>query len=633
MKFRHWILLMVVVPMLLTATLLTAFFVGSRLSSLEEDLVGRGHALARQVAAGSELGLFSGNRQMIEVVAAAALRDPDVDAVTVRDEAGVVMARLGDGRASALSGPGTERPGFVVASERVKRPMTPLDDLYSADASLPAGDLGSVEVVLATESLNKSRWQIIASALLVTGTLCAVVVSVVLIYVRRFGERLVHLSEIVARVGNGDLSAQIGGLDDPQRLKVRELDTLAVGIDAMAHQIGASHRDLALRVAQATSELEVRRADAERANLAKSRFLAAASHDLRQPLHALGLFADQLSRRALIGEDGRLVARIVESSGALSELLDALLDISRLDAGAMTAKIAPLRLVPMLNRMRGDFENQAEQRGLRLEFRSRDVWVHADTTMLERVLINLLSNAIRYTPAGTVLLAVRYAGPGRVRIEVRDSGVGIREEAQKLIFDEFVQLGNPERDRNKGLGLGLSIVQRMSELMNLRYGVRSRPGQGSVFWLELGTTMPSQPKRAEIHPGDRHMQGRFVLVIEDDPLAQEGLSDQLKSWGCEVCAAFSSDELMAALQDCGRVPDVILCDHRLQSGEQGADLIDRLRQHFNIAIPAVLVTGDSGMQMRDGLADFGLPILSKPVRPARLRAVLQGVFSASSASR
>ena len=629
MRFRIWALIMVVVPMLLTASLLTAFFVSSRLSSLEETLHARGAALARQVAAGSELGLFSGNRQMIEAVAAAALRDADVDAVIVRDEGGVVMARLGDDRAASLSVEGSALSrSHLISSEPVRRTVAPLDDFYSDPERGPSGDLGNVVVVMTTASLRDSRVQIITTALLVTSGLCTLVVVLVLVYVRKFGSQLVVLSDRVARIGDGDLSVQISLGDEDRRLKVSELDTLATGVDAMARQITASHRNLAQRVAEATAELELRRADAERANLAKSRFLAAASHDLRQPLHALGLFADQLSRRSLTGEDGRLVARIVESSGALSELLDALLDISRLDAGAMAPKILALPLEPLFQRLRVDFETQALERGLRFRIPPSSRWVCADPTMLERILINLVANAVRYTSSGAVMLATRRSAPGRIRLEVRDSGVGIRDDAQKLIFDEFVQLDNPERDRNKGLGLGLSIVQRMSELMNCRYGVRSQPGRGSVFWIELPTTLPVATRTIESSGGERQMTGRFVVVIEDDPLVAESVSDQLRSWGCEVCAAPSGQALIALLDRRGSVPDVILCDHRLQSGEQGAALVAHLRERFNIAIPAVLVTGDSGLQMREGLADTGFPILSKPVRPARLRAVLQGVFSA-----
>lgn len=628
MKFRVWVLLMVVVPMLLTAMSLTTFFVGSRLSNLEDELQGRGNALARQLAAGSELGLFSGNRQMIESVAASILRDPDVAAVIVRDEGGVVMVRLGDERAAAAAVKGAvELKRYVVGSERVLRPVTALDDLFSEAGPLPSGDLGSVVVVMSTESLRRNRQQVLVTALLVTGGLTALVVGLVLIYVRRFAMRLVHLVETVARIGDGDLSAQVGVADDRSPLKVKELDTLAAGVNAMARQIGMAHRDLAQRVAEATIELEKRRADAERANQAKSRFLAAASHDLRQPLHALGLFADQLSRRALSGEDGRLVARIVESSGALSELLDALLDISRLDAGAMMPKIVPLELAPLLSRLRNDFGGLAEQRGLRFRIPTSAAWVHADAMMLERILINLLSNAIRYTSSGTVMVAVRRGAREWTRIEVRDSGSGIREDAQRLIFDEFVQLGNPERDRNKGLGLGLSIVQRMSQLMNCRNGVRSRVGRGSVFWIELPTAAPVAAPRIDPASADRRMAGRVVLVVDDDPLALESLGDQLKSWGCEVISASSGPELLASLKRRGAVPDVILCDQHLQSGERGEDLVRRMREHLRMSIPAVLVTGDAGFQLRDASAAGNLPVLSKPVRPARLRAVLQGVFA------
>lgn len=628
MKFRIWALLMVVVPMLLTAVLLTTFFVVGRLSNLEDELQGRGNALARQLAAGSELGLFSGNRLMIETVAASILRDPDVAAAVVRDEGGVVMARLGDERAVAAAVRGAaEKNRYVVASERVQRPVTALDDLYSEASPIPVGDLGSVVVVMSTETLSRNRREVLLTAFLATGGLTALVVGLVLIYIRRFGDRLIRLVETVARIGEGDLSAHVALDGDPSLIRVKELDTLANGVNAMAQQIGMAHRDLAQRVAEATIELENRRADAERANQAKSRFLAAASHDLRQPLHALGLFADQLSRRALSGEDGRLVSRIVESSGALSELLDALLDISRLDAGAMTPKIVPIELAPLLSRLRHDFGGLAEQHGLLLRVPASTVWVNADPMMLERILINLLANAIRYTPAGTVMLAVRRGAPGRTRIEVRDSGVGIREDAQRLVFDEFVQLGNPERDRRKGLGLGLAIVQRMSQLMKCRHGVRSRAGQGSVFWIELPTALAVVAPVVGPAVTDRRMAGRIVAVTDDDPLSLESLCDQLTSWGCEVCSGSSGAELLASLKRRNVVPDAILCAHRLHSGERGEDMVRRLREHFRVVIPAVLVTGDSGMPLRDATATGNLPVLSKPVRPARLRAMLQGMFT------
>ena len=630
MKFRHWALIMVVIPMLLTASLLTAFFVNSRLSGLEEALQARGVALARQVAAGSELGLFSGNRQMIDAVASAALRDADVDAVIVRDEGGVVMARLGDDRATAMAlNGGGESVGYVVASEAVRRPVAPLDDFYSDPAVTPAGDLGGVVVVMSTESLRASRGQIITTAVAVTGGLSALAVGLILIYVRRFNLRLVRLSETVSRIGSGDLSAHVGSAVTDGRLRVAELETLSHGVDAMARQIAASHRDLAQRIAEATAELELRRADAERANVAKSRFLAAASHDLRQPLHALGLFADQLARRALTGEDRRLVTRIVESSGALSELLDALLDISRLDAGAMSPKMSELPLDPLLQRLRNDFESQAERQGLRLRIPDSPVWVRADPTMLERILINLIANAIRYTSAGTVMLAVRRCGPGMVRIEVRDSGIGIRDDAQGLIFEEFVQLGNPERDHNKGLGLGLSIVQRMCQLMNFRYGVRSKHGRGSVFWIEVPTVSTMVALRTGMTEEEGRIGGRLVAVVDDDPRAMESLAVQLQSWGCEVCAAASGDDLLAALEARGEVPAAVLCNFRLKTAAQGPAVVARLRQHFKAGIPAVLMTEDFSLQMREGLAEAGLPILAKPVRPARLRAVLQGLFSAA----
>ena len=648
MKFRIWMLVMVVVPIVLTSFSLTTFFVITRLNSLEEELLSRGRALARQVAAGSEFGLFSGNRPMIETVAAAALRDPDVDAILVRDEAGVVMARLGDERAIGIALKGSPVAGHLVSSEDVRRQVTPLDDLYLVSngdglantANAPKGEnsAGKVMVIMTTESLSKSRTNTIVTAILVTALLSALAVALALAYVRRFGNRLVQLSQTVARIGEGDHLAKATLEGEMSRGQVQELEVLAGGIDVMASQIHVSHRELARRVAEATVELEERRSDAERANLAKSRFLAAASHDLRQPLHALGLFADQLSRRGLEGEDGQLVSRIVESAGALSELLDALLDISRLDAGAMTPKFAPVALAPLLLRLRGDFGVQAENKGLRFRVTQSNAWVTADPMMLERVLINLVSNAIRYTPKGSVFVAVRWRPEGQLRIEVRDSGIGIHRDAQKLIFDEFVQLSNPERDRNKGLGLGLSIVQRMCQLMKIRFGVKSKIGHGSVFWLDFAVTKPTAQEATETGAAELQLSPalpseQLIAVVDDDPLVLQSLCDQLQSWGFEVCAGRSGTDILAAVQARGALPQLLLCDYRLQGNELGTELIDRLRTLWGIRLPAVLMSGESAQGDGDTLKGAEYPVLLKPVRPARLRAVVQGQLTASATDR
>lgn len=628
MKFRTWLLLMVVLPIMLTSALLTTYFVQRRLSGLEDDLRERGFALARQVSASVEYGLFAGNRVMIESVAAAAMRNRDVDAVVVRDQAGTVMARLGDERAVGVLGNAGFSGQHIVVRERVRATEMPLDDLFADTSPGPAGELGSVVLVLSTESLRKARADTLWAALIVAGSLSGLAIVLVLMVLRSFGARLVNLSEAVAKIGAGDMS-QVPVLAPPSRLGVREIDTLTTGIDAMSRQIAASHRDLAQRVAEATAELERRRDDAERANNAKSRFLAAASHDLRQPLHALGLFADQLSRRPLSGEDARLTGRIVESAGALSDLLDSLLDISRLDAGAMAPKMAAVELGPLFGRMAVELEGQAANSGLRLRVRPTRIWVMADPMMLERILINLMSNALRYTERGTVMLAARRAGPGQVRIEVRDSGIGIPEDAQRLVFDEFVQLGNPERDRRKGLGLGLSIVQRMCQLMGFRFGLRSRPGLGSVFWVQMASANRLVvPEGAAPGESAGALGGRSVWLIDDDRSATETLVEQLRAWGGAPDVLGSGSAMANAMLNHPEAPAVVLAAHCLRSGETGVSLVRALRAHYGAAVPAVILAADGGGRV-DPTTNDDLPVLTKPLRPARLRAVLQGLIPAS----
>ena len=622
MNLRARLLFMSITPVLVTAMLLTFFFLSSRLSRVDDELAERGQALVRQLAAASEFGLFSGNRTMLEGVAKAVLRDRDVAAVTIRGGDAENILSLGNPMAIAEFEGGSVSGRFLRVEARVDRPLTPLDDLFADSAQVSGKPLGQVSVIMSREGLAQVRQRILTVSLLVTGALVGVAMLLAQGFSRRISERVAELGLAVRRMGAGASDVRV-----PMRPEAAaELEALATGFNGMAEKIEDAQRGLQEKIEVATRELNDRRLDAERANHAKSRFLAAASHDLRQPLHALGLFADQLSRRSLPEEDGRLVGRIVESTEALAELLDALLDISRLDAGALTPQVRPFPLAPIFQRLQADFGEIAAARNLRFRVVESDRWVSSDPSMFERILINLVSNAIRYTERGTVLLAIRRRC-GSLRIEVRDSGIGIPEAAQQLVFSEFVQLGNPERDRRKGLGLGLSIMQRMCKLLGHEYGLRSRPGQGSVFWFELpeATAGQAEPEMPATPTGD--LAGCRVAVVEDDPLAREGLCGQLRDWGCEVHSAASGAELLVRLARHGARPDIIVSDQQLPNGEQGLLVIDQLRDRFGPDLPALLITGHPSRALQDAAADRGLPVLSKPVRPGKLRAVIRGLLA------
>ncbi len=367
-------------------------------------------------------------------------------------------------------------------------------------------------------------------------------------------------------------------------------------------------------------EMTRKKEEAERANLSKSRFLAAASHDLRQPLHALGLFVSALESRLRQASEHTLVGHIRASLQALEDLLNSLLDVSRLDAGTIVPRVVDCPLQPLFDRLRVEFAPEAQAKNLRLRARPTGTAVATDPVLLERILRNLLANALRYTTSGGVLLAARRR-QSAVWIEVWDTGIGIAQEYQRDIFEEFFQIGNDARDRNKGLGLGLAIVRRLTNLLGHRLDLVSRPGHGSRFRVEL-PGRPSKPAAAIApRPAGLGFEGVLVAVVEDDLVVLNAMRTLLVQWGCRVAGGARVEQVLATLGT--EAPAVILADYRLTEGTTGIMAVARICEHYGVQIPALLVTGDTSVnRLRDASAS-GLMILHKPVAPARLRAALQ----------
>jgi len=382
------------------------------------------------------------------------------------------------------------------------------------------------------------------------------------------------------------------------------------------------------------AELRERKDAAERANLAKSRFLAAASHDLRQPMHALGLFLQALRQGRLGDPERRLVESIGESFDAMDALFNALLDISRLDAGVVEPHPCTFPVARVLERMRKEYAGQAARKELSLSVRPCAAYVRSDPVLLEEIVGNLVSNAIRYTASGRVVLGCRRTGGGALSIEVWDTGRGIPADKLREVFREFIQLENPERDREKGLGLGLAIVERLSELLGHPVDVRSTPVRGSVFRVRvpLGRAEEAIPAQAEpsVH---EPLRGRFAVVVDDDRAVLEAMRVTLSGWGMEVAAADSGAMILGKLRTAERCPDLILCDYRLRDGESGIDVIRDVREEFNADIPAALVTGDTGPERLKEAIASGLPLLHKPVKASRMRALVGQLLREASAER
>jgi signal transduction histidine kinase len=373
------------------------------------------------------------------------------------------------------------------------------------------------------------------------------------------------------------------------------------------------------------------RREAEVANRAKTQFFAAASHDLRQPLHALGLFAEALRSRSQDEEVIHLVNSINSSVDALEGLFSELLDITKIDTGGVEARPAHFALDAVFSRLRLHFEPTAFEKGLDLRFRGGRHHAFADPVLVERVLRNLLSNAIRYTPEGSVMVSARQHR-GRLLLQVWDTGVGIREKDVERIFEEFYQVHDPavaiDPDQRRGLGLGLSIVKRLAALMHATLSLRSREGHGTVFTLEVpvGRAPPADTTGARLRPQiGVTLDHRLIVVVEDDAGVRRGLEVLLKSWGASVA---SFDSVAACLAwarqaDLGAaVPDLLITDYRLEEGVTGLDAIRGLRERFGDRLPAIVVTGSMMSGFEREAQEERYHVLVKPVVPNKLRAMI-----------
>lgn len=381
--------------------------------------------------------------------------------------------------------------------------------------------------------------------------------------------------------------------------------------------------NLRIKASELARDLQKQKEVAEQASLAKSQFLAAASHDLRQPVHALGLFVSAL--RAVSGLPTpalRILDRMELSTSAMGDLFSAILDISRLDAGVVEVRRQSFALQPLLHRICLDFADVAAEKTIVIHQHTTSAVVHSDPLLVERILRNLISNAVRHSDQGRVVVGCRKRGK-TMRIEVWDTGTGIPPENRQKIFQEYVQLRNPERDRTRGLGLGLAIVRRLSELLDCELNLRSQVGRGSCFSICLPSTnlVPSS-LLAVAETSHVVAEGAWVLVIDDEVAVLEAMDALLTGWGYRVLAASSGSEALAALSRDKISPRIIICDYRLRGDENGIEVIRLLQVACRQPVPAILITGDTAEHRLIEAQASGLVMLHKPVHNSKLRAAM-----------
>ena len=383
-------------------------------------------------------------------------------------------------------------------------------------------------------------------------------------------------------------------------------------------------RDNAQLVARALRvgfENESLRERAEAANLSKSAFLAAASHDLRQPLHALSLLLSTLQERTREPEAAALLAKITTSADSLDKLFKGLLDLSRLDAGSINPERRPVALGSLLARLENDYRPLAAAKGLGFRCAATQAWVVSDAEMLERLLRNLLDNAVKYTDRGGIEVAIE-EGAQRICLRVRDTGIGIDPQHGERIFEAYYQIRNPERDRRRGIGLGLAIVKRLCDLLGHSIRLESQPGRGSTFELVLAraeapASEVEDARRADVQSIER-LRGMVVVVIEDDAEVQDAARALLEGWSCRGVVCPGSAQALQELEQRALAPDAIMADYRLASAENGLDAIRRLYERHG-SVPAAIVTGEinaADLQVPD---DMPVVVMQKPLRAADIR--------------
>lgn len=521
------------------------------------------------------------------------LAHPDLGQVLAKtrlDDLPQVQRALADRSGGPATGAGRDRTGGELIA-----------------STFPVGGLPWTVVIEqsaddALQPVHQTLWRSVL--LLLIGLAVAVVASIV--FARRLVRPIREIEAGARRMAEGRFGQRI---DVPTG---DELQHLAEQFNGMARRLHEIHLTQESRIAERTGQLA-------QANATMSRFLAAAAHDLRQPVHALALFVDQLRQQALAGTAATLALRIEQSLRGLQTLIGSLLDLSRLDAGAVQTEVVDFALQTLLDSVALQAAPSAAQRGLRMRVVPTTAWVRSDPALLERIVVNLVSNALRYTEHGGVVVGARRRGPD-IELMVVDSGVGIEAHQQARVFDEFYR-GAPARNDERGQGLGLSIVRRLAQLLHHPLSLRSAPGRGTAIGVRVPRVEAARPSStADALPPDA-LQGCQVLVVDDDEQALEAVRRTVLAWGCQVAVARSAAQTLEQARQ--RWPDLVLCDLGLADGETGLDVLRQLGQAGGRLPGWAFVTGGGADEHLAQARASGHPVLLKPVAPARLRAMME----------
>ena len=508
---------------------------------------------------------------------------------------------------------GMERLGEVAKSE--ERFLDQIDQLDEILISLKSA---SVDYTVGVERAS-SLMTLMASFL----TVC-IVIAVFFFMVRRNISNPLHT--LTDQINSFDVKRkEQHETEEDHKLRMRgdELGMVAQSFERLKHDLWAQDK-----------ELRDSKEAAERADRAKSQFLAAASHDLRQPLHAMQMYLAALKHRLENKDNLDTVAKVESVSITAGRLLNSLLDVSQLESGAITPQFEEFAVQELLRRVNLSFAPAAQHKQLTLKVVPSSAWIKSDPALLERIVGNYLSNAIRYTESGTILLGCRPRGD-KLSIQVWDTGIGIPGKDANSVFEDFVQLHNDERDRGKGLGLGLAIARRIGQCLDHTIESKSQVGKGSFFGVTVDISEHREKPEGSIKLPSLHLQldNTHVLLVEDDNIVGKATTQLLTAWGCQVTWAKASEEALEIISNNGVQPDIILADYRLPGEHDGVQVSTALQLAIGNAVPAIIITGESELNEIRELSDLGYTVLRKPVRPAKLRSLINHHLSKAAETR
>jgi two-component system, sensor histidine kinase len=625
-KIRHRVLLAALLPVVLVVASVGALLLTRHISGVERNLIDRSLTLARQAAMLSELPLASGSKASVRAVADFVERSSGIIGLCFVDRDGNTIENRGNLGIAALRM--LESKPMGVQMERDAQLVSVVYPVVSHPQSESKGDavttyesrVGFVAISLSRddERLETTSLWWTGIAILATGVaLCVVLVQWA---TRSITRPLSALSQGLSRVASEDFSVQLAESGKG------ELRGLAENFNQMNLALGRARRGLNEQVTRATEALAIRTREAEAANLAKSRFLAAASHDLRQPAHALSLYCAALRHGLQLQQpqvrDGLIPAvnGMQAASKSLDALLNGLLDISRFDAGVVHVELQRLALRPFVEEVLAVLSPVASEKGLQLRSHVPDIEIESDKTIMRRMLENLISNAIRFSRGGCILLSVRKR-KNHVLLQVWDQGIGIAPENVPLVFDEFFQVRRGEAAQG-GMGLGLAIVSRSVKMLKGKVDVRSAPGKGTCFSLRLpglhwqAATAPSANVSLPV------IERRRVFIVDDDPLIRDSMCALFQSLGLEPVASSTPAGLPPlAAHERNNVLAAIV-DYRLQDGFTGIKAAHKLRTALGPLVPLIIITGDTSADRLRLLNDSGFAVLHKPLSTEQLLAAL-----------